>query len=206
MVSGLAADQCWSRRFTPTRYRSRMGSARRQCGRPPRSIIGSLVNSSCRTRRLGPRRIPIPRFARLSIARTPRPPISPPGIAPRSSAPSTAEPGRRSSTNRPRRWTYSESQADRATQDSFVLGIHLAWGSDRRRSMKMQRPTRVLGLMLLTGLLSAGAAQAGARVFVRVGPPALIVETRPPAPYPNYVWRPGYHRWVGGQYVWAPGV
>jgi hypothetical protein len=70
----------------------------------------------------------------------------------------------------------------------------------------MRRTTRVLGLVLLTGLLSVPAAQAGARVFVGIGPPALIVETRPPAPYPTYVWRTGYHRWVGGQYVWAGGA
>jgi hypothetical protein len=70
----------------------------------------------------------------------------------------------------------------------------------------MQRTMRVLGLVLLTGLLSVPAAQAGARVFVRVTPPPIVLETRPPAPYPTYVWRPGYHRWIGRRFVWAPGT
>jgi hypothetical protein len=70
----------------------------------------------------------------------------------------------------------------------------------------MRKAMRVLSLVLLTGLLLAPAAQAGARVFVRIGPPPIIVETRPLAPYPTYVWRPGYHRWTGAAYVWAPGA
>jgi hypothetical protein len=57
----------------------------------------------------------------------------------------------------------------------------------------MQRTMRVLSLVLLTGLLSVPAAQA-------------VLESRPPAPYPTYVWRPGYHRWVGSRFVWAPGT
>jgi opacity protein-like surface antigen len=44
-----------------------------------------------------------------------------------------------------------------------------------------------------------------AQVVVRVGPPAPIVERRPPPPGREYVWIDGYHRWDGGRYVWTPG-
>ena len=44
-----------------------------------------------------------------------------------------------------------------------------------------------------------------AACYVRVGPPAPIVETRVVAPGPGYVWIPGYHRWSGSAYVWVPG-
>jgi hypothetical protein len=49
--------------------------------------------------------------------------------------------------------------------------------------------------------LSAGAAE----VVVRVAPPAAIVERRPVAPGPGYVWIGGYHRWDGAAYGWVPG-
>ena len=57
---------------------------------------------------------------------------------------------------------------------------------------------------VLGAALSIGAFAA--EIVVRVGPPARIVETRPVAPGPGYVWTPGYHRWDGRAYVWTPGV
>lgn len=48
-------------------------------------------------------------------------------------------------------------------------------------------------------------AASYAQVYVRVGPPAPIVEHRPVAPGRGYVWVGGYHRWDGGRYVWVPG-
>ena len=48
-------------------------------------------------------------------------------------------------------------------------------------------------------------ALAGVRVYVRVPPPPLIVETRPVAPSPRHVWIDGYHTWNGTAYVWSPG-
>jgi hypothetical protein len=45
----------------------------------------------------------------------------------------------------------------------------------------------------------------GAEIVVKVAPPARIVETRPVAPGPGYVWVGGYHRWDGHAYVWTPG-
>jgi hypothetical protein len=32
-----------------------------------------------------------------------------------------------------------------------------------------------------------------------------LAEERPAAPYPNYVWAPGYWYWYGGRYVWISG-
>jgi hypothetical protein len=59
---------------------------------------------------------------------------------------------------------------------------------------------------LLVGVasLTAARAEAGARVYVRIGPPAPIVEVRPAAVH-GRVWIAGYHRWNGHAYVWTPG-
>ena len=61
---------------------------------------------------------------------------------------------------------------------------------------------------LLFALISGGlaATAAHAEIVVRVGPPRPIVERRVPAPGRGYVWTPGYHRWDGARYVWAPGT
>ncbi len=66
---------------------------------------------------------------------------------------------------------------------------------------------RHFGLIVLAGVLAATAAtaQAGTRIYVRIAPPAPIIETRAVAPGPAYVWIPGYHRWDGGAYVWIAG-
>ncbi len=56
-----------------------------------------------------------------------------------------------------------------------------------------------------SAILFAGTAM-NAQVVVRVGPPRPIVETRPVAPGPGYIWTNGYHRWEGGRYVWTPGA
>jgi hypothetical protein len=60
---------------------------------------------------------------------------------------------------------------------------------------------RLLGALIFAGIvttLAPSAAQAGARVYVRVGPPTAIVEVRTAAPSPHHVWVAGYHRWDGG--------
>jgi hypothetical protein len=44
-----------------------------------------------------------------------------------------------------------------------------------------------------------------AQVFVRIGPPAPVVERRIPPPSPRHVWVNGYYRWDGRAYVWSPG-
>ena len=61
--------------------------------------------------------------------------------------------------------------------------------------------------LVLAGALASSVAcvTPHGRVYLRVGPPAPIVEARVAAPGPGYVWIPGYHRWNGGAYVWTPG-
>jgi len=44
-----------------------------------------------------------------------------------------------------------------------------------------------------------------ADVFVKIAPPRVKVEHRGRAPGPGYVWTPGYNRWDGHAYAWAPG-
>ena len=36
-------------------------------------------------------------------------------------------------------------------------------------------------------------------------PPAPVVEVVPASPGVEWVWTPGYHRWVNGAYVWVGG-
>jgi hypothetical protein len=64
---------------------------------------------------------------------------------------------------------------------------------------------RILVAAALTALLAPPLAWARARVYVRVAPPAPIVEVRAVAPSPRHVWVAGYHRWNGAAYVWVPG-
>jgi len=64
------------------------------------------------------------------------------------------------------------------------------------------------GALVLASALSMAACASSApqgRVYVRVGPPAPIVERRVVAPGPGYVWISGYHTWDGRAYVWRPG-
>ena len=60
----------------------------------------------------------------------------------------------------------------------------------------------MLGLILAGGL----AVQASAAdIIVKIEPPHAVVEKRPVAPGPEFVWIDGYHRWDGNAYVWVPG-
>src|SRR5438128_2631936 len=64
-----------------------------------------------------------------------------------------------------------------------------------------------VALALVTTLgVAAASAKGHARVYVRVGPPAPVVEVRTVAPGPGYIWVPGFHRWDGAAYVWTPGA
>jgi hypothetical protein len=73
----------------------------------------------------------------------------------------------------------------------------------------MRRSIRTLGAVtLLAGTLTFASACAPAvygGAYVRVGPPAPVVEVRHAAPGPRYVWVPGYYRWGGRAYAWVPG-
>ena len=63
----------------------------------------------------------------------------------------------------------------------------------------------VVSAVVLSTLLTALPASAAARVYVRVGPPAPIVEVRTARPGPRYVWVDGYQNWNGRAYAWVPG-
>jgi hypothetical protein len=76
--------------------------------------------------------------------------------------------------------------------------------------MKIRRFVKtVASAVIVASALAASTACASVeprgRVYVRVGPPAPLVETRIVAPGPGYVWIPGYHAWDGRAYVWRPG-
>ena len=70
----------------------------------------------------------------------------------------------------------------------------------------MRTFSRLTAMALLMGLLAVPAAEARTHIYVRIGPPAPIVEQRIVAPAPDYVWQPGYHRWASNSYVWVPGT
>ncbi|HEV2426270.1 MAG TPA: YXWGXW repeat-containing protein [Terriglobia bacterium] len=59
-------------------------------------------------------------------------------------------------------------------------------------------------LLIFGVLLTAGLANA--QVVIRIGPPAPVHERIGVRPGPGYVWRPGWHEWRGGAYVWVPGT
>ena len=69
----------------------------------------------------------------------------------------------------------------------------------------MRTLSRIAGLALLTGLLWTPSASASPQVYVRIGPPPVVVERVPPPPYPGYVWVGGHHYWNGARYVWVRG-
>jgi hypothetical protein len=74
--------------------------------------------------------------------------------------------------------------------------------------MKIRRGSgTVAAFLLLVGLFAAASACAEpqGRLYVRVGPPAPIVEAAVIAPGRGYVWTPGFYRWDGAAYVWARG-
>ena len=62
-----------------------------------------------------------------------------------------------------------------------------------------------LALVVTIGVEPTWAAKRH-RVYVRIGPPAPIVEARVVAPGPNYVWVPGgWHRPPRVRAAWVPG-
>lgn len=63
---------------------------------------------------------------------------------------------------------------------------------------------KIVTTALFTIALGIGSTQA-AEVFVKVRPPAVVVEERGVAPSAQHVWIGGYQRWDGNAYAWAPG-
>ena len=58
----------------------------------------------------------------------------------------------------------------------------------------------------LFSLALAAPPAAAARVYVKVGPPAVRVEVRGAAPSPRHVWVGGYWHWNGHAHVWVAGA
>src|SRR5262245_11215250 len=66
--------------------------------------------------------------------------------------------------------------------------------------------TITLAAIVATMLTAMPAdTSAATRVYVRIAPPAPVVETVVAAPRAGYVWRPGYYRWTGSAYAWVGG-
>jgi hypothetical protein len=65
--------------------------------------------------------------------------------------------------------------------------------------------SRLAIVALLTGLFTATAAEARTRVYVRIGPPPVVVERQVISPGAGYVWVPGHQVWDGYRYVWVRG-
>jgi len=79
----------------------------------------------------------------------------------------------------------------------------------------MNRMTTVSKLLRTTAAAVLLAAAVGAmpacvatsgRLYVRVGPPAPIVEVRAVSPGRGFIWVPGYYRWDGRGYIWMAGT
>jgi hypothetical protein len=72
--------------------------------------------------------------------------------------------------------------------------------------------TRSLSAIIVTILIAALPVAAPAQFSVGVGfsvgqpPPPLPYVSQPPAPYPNYMWTPGYWAWGSAGYFWVPGT
>jgi WXXGXW repeat (2 copies) len=64
----------------------------------------------------------------------------------------------------------------------------------------------LLSLLLITASTVAApvTSYAGVNVDIDIAPPALRVETAPPARV-GYVWGPGYWRYDHGRHVWVGG-
>ena len=73
--------------------------------------------------------------------------------------------------------------------------------------MRAQWLQRLIFGLLFSLVLCIGSACAAPRssVYIRVGPPAPVVEVRSVAPGPRFVWIAGSQRWDGRRYVWVPG-
>jgi len=71
-------------------------------------------------------------------------------------------------------------------------------------SLKTFVSVTLLAAVLVSSAACATAAPRG-RVYLRVGPPAPLVETRIVSPGPGYVWVPGAYRWERNAYLWVPG-
>lgn len=54
-------------------------------------------------------------------------------------------------------------------------------------------------LLSSTVAVSEACASSSGRAYVRVGPPAPIIETRLVSPGPGHIWIAGFQRWNGSR-------
>jgi YXWGXW repeat-containing protein len=66
----------------------------------------------------------------------------------------------------------------------------------------------IIAAILIAAVPLTASAQFSIGVGVTVGvpPPPLPYYTQPPAPYPNYMWTPGYWGYGSAGYYWVPGT
>jgi len=72
--------------------------------------------------------------------------------------------------------------------------------------MRTRKTLLSLLIAAAVALPVAGNARTDVSVGINLGPPpAPVVVAPPPAPYPGYVWAPGYWAWDGYRHVWVEG-
>jgi len=75
--------------------------------------------------------------------------------------------------------------------------------------MRASSPIRALVIAVAVALAAAPAisqAQVYLGVTIDTPPPLIPTYTQPPAPYPNYMWEPGFWQWGTAGYFWVPGT
>ena len=73
-----------------------------------------------------------------------------------------------------------------------------------RRTLRVILSTALIaGAITLTSACATAAPRG--RIYLRVGPPAPVYETRIVSPGPGFVWVPGYYRNEPRGYAWVPG-
>jgi hypothetical protein len=71
--------------------------------------------------------------------------------------------------------------------------------------MMIRKSLELVLTMIVLLTMEAGCAAASARLYIRTGPPPVVVERGLVSPGPGFVWQPGYYRWTGRQYDWVAG-
>ena len=71
----------------------------------------------------------------------------------------------------------------------------------------MNKYTTAFGAAILALTLATPVLADSFSLVIGTPPPAPIVEAVPvaPSPDPDWVWRPGYWRWIDERHVWIPG-
>jgi hypothetical protein len=69
----------------------------------------------------------------------------------------------------------------------------------------MTRRSVAFALIGTVMMAVTACTEPAGRIYVRTGPPPVVVERRGPVPGPGFVWIGGFYRWTGREYVWVPG-